>query len=399
VIKYDSASIQQLDQDNLVIIGSQGFANANDLLGIKFPLIPKFPNTYVIMEKKPLSIPDIAQEYPHFQLETENYYSGFIHSWLGLPLVSKDTLIGMIALDRLQVQPFSAEEIDLAMAFANQAAIAIENARLYGQVQHHVTELESRVKERTMQLERTNYELRAVSRIKDEFVSNVSHELRTPITSLKLRQYLLESHPDQINTHLPVIRRETTRLARIIEDLLTLSGMDQDRTAINITVVDLNSLIQQFVSDRLLLAQERDLKFEANLSAVPPLVEADLGLVEQVLSILLTNAFNYTPSGGQIVVSTERVQIDNEWWAGFNVSDTGKGITKEEQARLFTRFFRGQVGRESGTSGTGLGLALAKEIVQRHHGRIQVESEGIVGRGTTFRVIFPYVKNESGQSN
>jgi signal transduction histidine kinase len=112
-------------------------------------------------------------------------------------------------------------------------------------------------------------------------------------------------------------------------------------------------------------------------------------MLGQVLSILLTNALNYTPDGGKVTIRVEMREEDGRSWGGFSVSDTGPGIPPEEQPRVFTRFFRGQSAHSTKVSGTGLGLAIAKEIVDRHRGQIEVDSTGIPGEGTTFRVWLP----------
>ncbi|NDJ75878.1 MAG: HAMP domain-containing histidine kinase, partial [Chloroflexi bacterium] len=234
-----------------------------------------------------------------------------------------------------------------------------------------------------------NIELEKLSRAKDEFVSNVSHELRTPITGLIMRQYLLRRQPHNLEQHLGVIERETRRLEHTIEDLLRLSRLDQERVDVNLAPVDLNQLVEEYVFDRKMLAEQQGLTLSyAGQASLPPVL-ADAGLLGQALSIVLTNALNYTPPGGDVRIRTWTQHSEGQDWAGFSVSDTGPGIPPNEQDRLFERFFRGSVGRESQTPGTGLGLAIAKAIADRHNGHITVESEGIPGRGTTFSIWLP----------
>ncbi len=254
---------------------------------------------------------------------------------------------------------------------------------------------EKLLRERTAQLETANRELEVANeqlhlmgQAKDDFVSNVAHELRTPITSLKLNLHLLARRPEKWEQYLPIVRRETDRLASIIDDLLRLSRLDQGRVEFEFGPVNLNALANQYVEDRKVVAEGRGitLRFEGDPRLLP--IEADGGLLGQVLSILLTNALNYTPAGGSVTVSTAFIP-GKQAQAVLRVSDTGPGISAEEQAQLFRRFFRGAAGRASGMPGTGLGLALAWEIVQRHRGHITVESEGIPGRGTTFSVFLP----------
>ncbi|MGA9349635.1 MAG: sensor domain-containing diguanylate cyclase [Anaerolineae bacterium] len=136
VIPYDSASVQRLENERLEIVACEGFEEPDKVVGLVFPLNHKFPNYRVVTTKAPLTIEDVVQDYAHFKDEADIYDSGRIRSWLGVPLMAKDQVIGMIALDRAEVRPYTAEEVQLAMTFANQAAIAIENALLYQKTQH-----------------------------------------------------------------------------------------------------------------------------------------------------------------------------------------------------------------------------------------------------------------------
>ncbi len=230
--------------------------------------------------------------------------------------------------------------------------------------------------------------LKDVERMKDAFVSNVSHELRTPITGLKLNYRLIDMDPENSATYLERLGREIDRLNDLIEGLLRLSRLDQGRVTFKLESVDLAELAARYVADRepLAASQSLALTFEAGPD-IPP-VRADHGLLEQALSVLLTNAINYTPPGGRIVVRTlARMQMGQRW-AGLSVLDNGPGIHSDEQSHLFERFFRGRVGRESGKPGTGLGLSIAAEIVRRHSGYIEI-GPGLEGRGAGFTVWLP----------
>jgi PAS domain S-box-containing protein len=231
--------------------------------------------------------------------------------------------------------------------------------------------------------------LKAVERMKDEFVSNVSHELRTPITSLKLLHHLLTQDPKKRRVNMDRMAREIDRLNLLIEDLLRLSRLDQGRVAFNLAPVDLNALAAQYVGDRTLMAESRELTLALEAQPGLPPATADEGLLGQVLSVLLTNAFNYTPAGGTVTVHTQERLSGGVRWVGFAVSDTGPGIPPDEQSQLFERFFRGTAGRTSGVPGTGLGLAIAREIVARHQGQIELISTGVPGEGASFAVWLP----------
>jgi signal transduction histidine kinase len=180
--------------------------------------------------------------------------------------------------------------------------------------------------------------------------------------------------------------RETERLESMIESLLQLSRLDQNRMPIKFKRVDLNTIVEEYVGDRLPLAEKAGIQLKLERQNGLPKVKADPQLVGQVLGIILTNAINYTPSGGEVVVSTEAHNQAEDSYVGFCVSDSGPGLSREEQAQIFRRFFRGKAGLESDVSGTGLGLAIAKEIVDEHEGLIEVESRGVSGEGATFRV-------------
>src|SRR5579859_3265311 len=253
-----------------------------------------------------------------------------------------------------------------------------ERLQAEAELEQHRRHLEELVEQRTASLQQANIQLLALSRVKDEFVSNISHELRTPLTNLMFRAHLLKQQPEALAEHLGVIERETDRLHRMIEDLLQLSRLDQDQIDFMLQPLNLNPLIQRYLADRAPLAEAKNLSLTFIESSNLPGVLGDPGLLEQALGVLLTNAMNYTPPGGSITV--------NDLSAGFSVSDSGPGIAAEEQPKLFERFFRGATGRKSRFNGTGLGLALAKEIIDRHRGKIEVTSRGIAGEGTNFTV-------------
>jgi PAS domain S-box-containing protein len=318
-----------------------------------------------------------------------------IQTYVNIPLILQGELVGLLNFGLSQETTLSSEHMEAAQAIADQLAIAIQQARLHEQIRQYAAELELRVAERTKELEVANANLRALSTVKDEFVSNVSHELRTPITSLRLYHELLVKRPERQDEYIQALQRETQRLNTLVEDILTLSRMDQDRSQLVYDTVDINTLTWEYVQDRTLLAQDSGLTLKFDEGVGPLMVVADRNLLGQVISVLLTNAMNYTPSGGEITVRAKAAQFDGQNWVGIQVHDTGPGIPQEEQRRIFTRFYRGKIGRESGIPGTGLGLAIAYEIVERHMGRLEVHSSGIEGEGTVFNVWLPLPDNVS----
>lgn len=249
---------------------------------------------------------------------------------------------------------------------------------------------EQKLQEHAAQLELANNELLALSAVKDQFVTNVSHELRTPLTNLKLYHDLLLRNTEQLPAYINVLQRETNRLELIIEDLLTLSRLDQRKDMMRAEETDLNLLVKTLVLDRQRLAAQSGIDLQYELEFDLPLVWIDGSMITQVLSILLTNAVNYTPGGGSVTVLTQiKKDCEQRSWFGFCVKDTGYGITAVDQEHLFTRFFRGEASKQTGSAGTGLGLAIAKEIVDQHHGIIDIHSSGIPGEGTLVTIWLP----------
>jgi PAS domain S-box-containing protein len=233
--------------------------------------------------------------------------------------------------------------------------------------------------------------LQDLDRMKNAFIAGISHEVRTPISNLKLRHHLLAGFvdTDKAGEHLDVLERETNRLHGIIEDVLYLSNLDQEEVALDLAPVDLNRLANRFVRDRRSLAEERGLNLSFRPQTDLPTILGDAVLLERVLGILVSNAFSYTPDGGKIEVRTHARQSDGKQWAGISVVDDGPGIPADEQPRLFERFFRGRASLQTGTPGSGLGLATASEIARRHAGEIEFADEGIEGTGSTFTLRMP----------
>jgi two-component system phosphate regulon sensor histidine kinase PhoR len=260
----------------------------------------------------------------------------------------------------------------------------------------HRKQAEQALMARKEELEAVNEELAAaneqltiLSNIKDEFVANVSHELRTPINNIQLYHELMVRKGQIQSSYMETLNRETRRLSVLIENLLALSRLDQNRIRFNITAVDLNALAQEYVTDRKSIAAEKGLTLHFSGNAGIPAAKGDPDLIGQALSVLLTNALNYTPSGGEVVICTQFFDGEERPFVGLQVKDTGPGILPEDKKQLFSRFFRGKAGTDSQVSGTGLGLSIAKKIVEQHQGTIEVESEGIPGKGTVFTIKLP----------
>ena len=230
-------------------------------------------------------------------------------------------------------------------------------------------------------------ELRKLERVRRDFVANVSHEFKTPLTAIQgFAETLLAGALDDPQNRLrflDIILEHSRRLARLTDDLLKLSKMDADRLELEICRLSVSQFVESCIETTQRPAAEKNLRISVNLQQPIPDIAADRRRLAEVLQNLLDNAMQYTPAGGQIIVSASADGSE----VTFTVSDTGIGIPRADQSRIFERFYRVDVARSHEVGGTGLGLSISKHLVEVHGGRIWVESE--VGQGSRFHFTVP----------
>lgn len=304
-----------------------------------------------------------------------------------VPLRKGGVVFGVLNVESAEEGRLTEDDRWLLELLGDQISVAVENAALYDRLRQHADRLEQTVAERTAELAGALEQARDADRLKSRFVSDVSHELRTPLSNIRLYLELLKGgKPGRFNDYLGTLDRETGRLVALIEDLLAISRLEAGTAPLDVEPLDLNKLAAGLVEDRRRLFAQKGLKLAFQPAAELPPVLADERAITQVIANLMTNALQYTAQG-EVAVSTGLRSSDGVLWGVLTVADTGPGIPPEEQARLFTRFFRGSLSRTTRVPGTGLGLAISKETLDRMGGRITLKSR--VGEGTEFTAWLP----------
>jgi PAS domain S-box-containing protein len=302
------------------------------------------------------------------------------HALVGVPLAVEEKPMGCLLVGRPHsIQP---EELRLLTAVAEMAANAVHRAGL-------MATLEARVADRTRELHTANLRLRELDSLKSEFVTNVSHELRTPITNILLYLDLVDQPVDaqRRSDYISILKRESERLGRLIEDLLTLSRIERGVLPLDFQPHALDPLIAEVIAAHEARATAKGIRLAHELNPTLPVVLVSREQIAQVFTNLVGNAIAYTPPGGQVAMCSEIWLEDARRQVAVRVRNDGPPIPAEDLPRIFERFFRGRTAQQTGEPGTGLGLPISREIVERHGGRIEVVSSET--DGTVFTVWLP----------
>ncbi len=351
-------------------------------------------NSWVIRHREPLLIASVADEARMGVKAVVD--SKPTESWLGVPMIARDRVIGVISVQSFKKNAFTNDDMLLLTAIANQAAVAIENAHLYKDLEGLTYALEQRVMERTNELGETNLRLLAADRSKNQFLANMSHELRTPLNSIiGFSSVLLENTrltlPQRFYKFLENIHTAGDHLLELINDILDLSKIEAGKMELRTDEFDLRDTIAAVERVMKGFAAEAKVNITASIDPAVPRVRLDEGRLKQILFNLLSNAVKFSPRGGPVTIEVrslprtssplgvEAVRID--------VADQGIGIPPDELQRIFDEFYQTEEGRRARRGGTGLGLSLTRNFVELHHGRIEVHS--VAGEGSCFTLHLP----------
>ncbi len=351
-------------------------------------------NSWVIHHSQPLLIGSVADEKRIGVRAVADTKP--TESWLGVPMIARDRVIGVISVESFKKNAFTNDDMLLLTAIANQAAVAIENAHLYKDLEGLTFALEQRVMERTNELRETNLRLLAADRSKNQFLANMSHELRTPLNSIiGFSSVLLENTrvavPQRLYKFLENIHVAGNHLLELINDILDLSKIEAGKMELRTDEFDLRETIASVERVMKGFAAEAKVRITASIDPSVPRVRLDEGRLKQILFNLLSNAVKFSPDGGPVTIAvtsipriTSPLGVDT---VRIDVADRGIGIAPDELQRIFDEFYQTEEGRRARRGGTGLGLSLTRNFVELHHGRIDVRSEA--GEGSCFSLYLP----------
>jgi signal transduction histidine kinase len=346
-----------------------------DLKGISVPVENSVAG-WIFKNAKPLII-NQTQNDPRVYREVDRRVHFHTRSILGVPLLIKLEPIGVLeAVNKIGSGNYTEADLGTLDTLAGQAAIAIENARLLAKLQH------------------ANEELTRLDRMKSDFIAIASHELRTPLGLILghatfLHELIGNDHRDQVE----VIVRSAERLKSIVEDMSRITHKEEGRSRVHHQSFSISRLVQEMVERFAELAEEKGIEFGFDVPEGEPLeVEADREKIEVALSNLVRNALGFTDPGGQVGVKAEG---SGDYVKVF-VVDTGIGIPTADMQRVFDRFYQVESHLTRKHGGMGLGLSIAKAMVEMHSGQIWCESKE--GVGSLFCFMLP-VSEEKAQAS
>jgi signal transduction histidine kinase len=322
-----------------------------------------------VLERKPVQVLDVVAD-PDYSLQEVQKKFGF-RTVLGVPMLREGNPVGAIVLVRLTVKPFTERQIELAQTFADQAGIAIENVRLFEEIQDKSRQLE------------------IASQHKSQFLANMSHELRTPLNAILGYTELMAdgAYGEPSEKMLGILKRleaNGRHLLGLINDVLDLSKIEAGQLVLELSDYSVQDIAQTVRSTLEPLAADKKLAFKVEVAPQLPPGRGDGRRLTQVLINLVGNAIKFTDAG-EVAIKAEA----NNGSFHVSVRDTGPGISAADQAKLFQEFQQADNAITKKKGGTGLGLAISKRIIEMHGGRIWVESQ--VGQGSTFAFTLPVI--------
>ena len=306
---------------------------------------------WIVLNHQPVIVNDTQKDPRHFE-KIGQITQVKTKSLLGVPLITQHKAIGVLEAINKHSGYFTLEDQNILMALGAQAAVAIENTRLFHQ---------------------------------SDLISDLVHEIRTPLASLTAATHLLrrvELNEQMEETIIETMEVEIQRLAEMTSAFLDFARLESGRMLFNYEVVNLKELLLECIVIISSKIEQRNQTFDYQIAEDIQPINADYDKIKQVVLNLLSNAMKYTPEGGTILLTAE----NSEGEVVLRIKDNGPGIPTESLSHIFERFYR-VPGSEHLAQGTGLGLSICQSIIETHRGKITVQSQ--VGKGATFSVYFP----------
>lgn len=404
LIPYDRAAILFLENNCWRIVASLGYEPRYDPAAICLPVERSDTLQKVFTHKTPVCIPDVSTVMDWRALEG----TPDTRSWLGVPLIYSGKVLGILSATRLTPYAYSDQDLEVAQAFADQAAVALQNARMYEQIAEFNKVLESQVEERTNDLQDAYRSLENLDRAKTDFINTSMREFLAPLKVLTSDLQMLATSARSSNDKrmldiLASARLGVERLQAIIDHLLEVNRMDAQEYALVFSPVNLNMLLLNLANELAHTVRERRQSLIVTDLAELPVVVADAEALKRAFTNLLYNAIKFTPNGGRIEVKGKRLAAEENPLGvpavQITIRDTGIGIEKSALELIFSKFYRRdglptESSRRGGgkAEGPGLGLAVVRSLVEANHGKVWAESAGrdeVNLPGSSFIVLLP----------
>jgi signal transduction histidine kinase len=368
----DMAAIARQKGTNYQIVATHGFPSGFNEFIETLPMEPGRGSVTgrALLEGKPVHVIDVLAD-PEYAMVEAQKKAGF-RTMLAVPLLREGIPIGVLHLDRTVVRPFTDKQIELVEIFADQAVIAIENVRLFDEIQDK------------------NRQLQLASENKSLFLSSMSHELRTPLNAIIGLTEMMVSNAARFGTDkaLEPLRRVNgagIHLLSLINEVLDLSKIEAGKLDLNPEPINLARLIDEVIGTAGQLAEKNKNRLIVEAQENVGALKADPMRLKQILLNLLSNACKFTQEG-EVALRVRKV-ADGRDWVELAVADTGIGLTAEQQAKLFQDFTQADSLTARRYGGTGLGLALSRKLARMMGGDVTVASE--LGKGSVFTVRLP----------
>jgi signal transduction histidine kinase/CheY-like chemotaxis protein len=323
-----------------------------------------------LLEGKVVHIPDVQADPEYSWVEGQKL--GGYRTIVGVPMLREGIPIGVLTLTRSEVRPFTEKQIELVTTFADQAAIAIENVRLFDEIQDKSRQLEM------------------ASEHKSQFVASMSHELRTPLNAIIGLTEMMFTNAGRFGTEkarepLQRVHRAGTHLLGLINQVLDLSKIEAGKLELSSESVNLAPLIDEVVGTARHLAEQNKNRLMVDVEENLGPLTVDPMRLRQILLNLLSNSCKFTKQG-EVTLRVKKI-VNGQNWVEIAVADTGIGMTPEQQAKLFEEFSQADASTARRYGGTGLGLAITRKLARMMGGEVTVTSE--LGKGSTFTVRLP----------